>query len=372
MWRQLKKVAQDVGLKEAMDLFGYSEDSVIDLVDLDRRYMQLGQQISQDNRDLEEEYYQKYRADPLYKDTDEYKNRYKQDPKYLDIFKRRDDISNADVLLKEKAKIQRKEMENELNQMTRPFGERDSIKGLPQDAKLEESVSWWIDQQKYDLVAEYDRDRWDTITYDIKILAPKTDKTEDVGRVDRWGDKQHYRVDRSVVDADGNITNDEYVDYGEYLHGRESSSSTIWRGLSGGEFWQAVKNGYFASSGMLNVGSEQDTCFATNKGLAFSYAGGFAPWYAAPTFEFPSYVIEMRRPSNTVEKYENLNEVEVPGKIPIDYVDKVYEVKLASQRAGSMEVIYEKQNKRVTQGGGSGSHNDFVVRELPESEWKLK
>jgi hypothetical protein len=105
-------------------------------------------------------------------------------------------------------------------------------------------------------------------------------------------------------------------------------------------------------------------------GSAFSYAGGFAPWYAEPTFEIPSYVIEMRRPDNAFVRNRNLDEVEVPGKIPVDYVNKVYEVKLASQRAGTMELVYNRQNKYVSGGSGHGPNNDFVVRELSEAEWK--
>ena len=373
MWNDLKKSAQDALLQEALDFFGFKVEDDFSLMDLQRRGMQIHDAITTDNRRLDHETYEKYKSDENYTKNPEYKNRWQTDQRYLDIINRRNKADKYGDILKQETIRRTRNKEEEHQKINRPIGERNTIMGLPKDAILDTNVKWWMEQQKFDLKAQFEKDNYDQIEFTVEKLAPPVEGVETYEEPDRWGDMSKYRYDTKLIDKDENIINKEYVRYNDIAsrdESNEKSETTIWRGMSGNEFVKAVKDGFFQSSAWLNLsGQEKVTCFGDHMSQAFSYAAGFAPWYAQPTFEFPSYVIEMDRPVDAVTN--RVGEVEVAGRIPVQNVKKVYEIRLAKQRASTENLVYDRYSKRVDSRGGIGSgREDYLVRVLPENEWK--
>jgi hypothetical protein len=145
--------------------------------------------------------------------------------------------------------------------------------------------------------------------------------------------------------------------------------------MSGEEMESAMQQGQFQSAGSHNLaGQEGLTFFSDRPSQALSYASGFAPWTHKPTFETPSYVVRVRRPeeSRTRINPKIENEVGVTGRVPVEDMTEVWEVRLAAEKRGTGDVRIDRTGS-VDDKGFSSQNQYYVYRQVPPQEWaKIK
>jgi hypothetical protein len=152
----------------------------------------------------------------------------------------------------------------------------------------------------------------------------------------------------------------------------EESNTHLWRGMSGEEWEETLKHRTVSSKGEYNLGDIQKgaTYFSESARQALSYSAGFAPWTFMPTWTKPAVVIRIKRPTNVEMLTENKPEVGIKGTVPLSEIDKVYEVRLATEQPGDLEVLVDTRYKQVKTGSRSGQSQHRVVREVPQTEWE--
>ena len=254
---------------------------------------------------------------------------------------------------------------------------RAGIQGLPKDAVAEYLQSQLMSGRHIaKVVATEDSSRGNRYTVDIS--SPRTSTVRETTTYDESDEKKrrpHKTLyDSAVIDKDGKIIDKRYQSQREAIPAvRDENQTSLFRGMQGSEFISAIKSGKFRSTGEMLMGSQSGTYFATNAHQASSYAGFFAPWQYGPTFEQPSYVVEIRRPKRA-RNTEQGGEVEVLGSISTARIIRVFELRVATERAGEQDLIphetkYREGKELLQSGGSNGLSQTLVVREVPKGEW---
>ena len=215
-------------------------------------------------------------------------------------------------------------------------------------------------------------------SYDMTVTSPKTPSVKDSVYYRQWDEEKKYpqykTYDSDIINENGEITDDRYKDSDQVFNkDRTPSEECMYRGISAPELKNIMSTGYIQSDAHLNFEDQQDvTCFASNADQAYSYAGGFAPWYEAPSYEEPGYVLEVRKsPEGVVNR---VGEIEVPGKVSNTNIIKVYEVKIAEEYAGNFDLRADYPDMEtgvspLREGSSFGLSQKYLIREVPREEW---
>ena len=190
-----------------------------------------------------------------------------------------------------------------------------------------------------------------------------------------WGDAEGIRpnvilYDSSLVDENYNILDTRFEkydqNYGENWMTRDTDEKHLYRGMSGEEFNDAIKNGYFKSDANMNFSrQEETTSFAQNSQQAFSYAFGFAAWHDMATFDSPRYVIKVRREGIDYQINE-VKEADVISNVPISNLVTVWEIRLTETQYGDVELVTRKG--MIEEGSRSMAFSRAIVREWSAQE----
>ena len=228
--------------------------------------------------------------------------------------------------------------------------------------------------------------QYDSIRYQTLIESPPTKSVERFD-IKGLGDREEgLNIDTAIAQftptkdpMEGNvfggnirITDKRYTSEREFVPLQEKDSSTnLWRGMSGEEWQDTIRRGLVSSKGEYNLGDIQKgaTYFSEDASQALNYSAGFAPWSLMPTWTKPAVVIQIKRPSG-IELITGIKpEVGIKGNIPISNIEKVYEIRLVSERSGSMDVIVDNYTKKPKIGSRSAPSQSYAIREVPKSEW---
>ena len=257
---------------------------------------------------------------------------------------------------------------------------RAGFRGLPESADTSNLFQTQFLEGRHIVEVTSKADRGYGSEYDLRMFSPPISTVKEGTGYYAWDTGKEFpqtRIyDSAVVDKDLNIVDKRYSKEGAIFDPEGTpSKDSIFRGMSSPEFENSMKSGELGSKGDLNFDSQKGkTCYATNPSQAASYAGGFAPWFAMPSFEQPGYVVQVEKPASAV--LTRVGEVEVKGSLPISSVEKVYELRVASEDPGDQTLkrdsygIPAKPGKEpLTEGSSSGMSQQYVVREVPKSEW---
>lgn len=215
-------------------------------------------------------------------------------------------------------------------------------------------------------------------SYDMTVTSPRTPSVKDSIYYRQWDEEkkypQHKTYDADLINENGEIVDDRYKEPDQVFNrDRTSSEDYMYRGISAPELRNIMSAGYIQSDAHLNFENQQNvTCFADNADQAFSYAGGFAPWYEAPSYEEPGYVLEVKKSPHGV--VNRVGEIEVPGRVSNTDINKVYEVKIAEENAGNFDVRADYLNMEtgispLREGSSLGLSQKYLIREVPMEEW---
>jgi hypothetical protein len=213
---------------------------------------------------------------------------------------------------------------------------------------------------------------WRGPVYELEASSPRTASVKEAKYfADYDVDKQWPKTrvyDSDVVDETKKIVDKRYVpEEKSPIFSTEKSEESIYRGMSSNEFENAVNDGYIQSRGALNFSDQEGlTLFADNPSQAGSYAGNFAPWHSMPSWEQPGIVVKVKRPSKV--EVNQVGEIGVRGKVPIDDIESVWEMRVATESPGEFELV--SNYGELSEGSGKHISQSYVVRELPKSEWK--
>ena len=252
-----------------------------------------------------------------------------------------------------------------------PF-EEPGLKGIPKDADL--SDVFWADSLNKSIVEVVESKIGGTYgdKYEMKIRSPRNETIKEGERFRNWDtDRKHPReetYDSTLVDEQFKIIDDRYVELYKFkpLKVDTVSPDTLWRGMAADELVASLKSGELKSEGAMNFEAQKGkTLYSTNPSQAANYAAGFAAWWDRPTYNKPSYVVELKRPPGAKENA--VNEIEVEGGVPIDSIEKVYEIRLSSEEPGSVDLIRE-YGPKFAEGSRSTQTQHFAARELDKSE----
>lgn len=212
--------------------------------------------------------------------------------------------------------------------------------------------------------------------YTLRISSPRTPSVKDGSYYNDWDKEKKYPTamayDSAVVDAELNIIDKRYKSYEDaFPSDRVPSKTSIFRGVSSAEFGETMARGYIESRGSLNLSHQKgETLYARNPSEAASYAGGFAPWYAQPSFEQPGYIIQVKRPPQAIDN--RVGEVVVTGKLPTSDIEKVYELRVSFEVPGEIELKTDRKatdKEILREGSRIGLGQTYAVREVPKEEW---
>lgn len=142
----------------------------------------------------------------------------------------------------------------------------------------------------------------------------------------------------------------------------------LWRGISYEEMEDIKRKGYIASNGSMNMqGEEGLTLTAKDPKSAAAYAGSFAPTWAKPTFDRPSFVLKIRKPDESRLTHDSGGEnyVGVKGRIPVSDVLGVYEDKpyAVSRGVGTLKQGWSGEYEWT--GGGGDSYSAWKQIDAP-------
>ena len=213
-------------------------------------------------------------------------------------------------------------------------------------------------------------------TVEISIESPRTESVIEQTYYNDYDENKEFprnrTYDSSIIDENGEIVDDRYS-FPDEVFSRDAVDGFLYRGVSAAEMRNILANGYIESNGSMNFNFQQgQTIFANNPGQAESYAGGFAPWAYRPTYEEPNYIIEIIRPEGLTET--NGNEVAIEGRIPTSHITRIWELRLAQERAGSASIIYDStiipENDVYTMQNGSSQAPAqwYLTREVSQNE----
>lgn len=252
------------------------------------------------------------------------------------------------------------------------------VNDIPKDLDIDKSYAHLKDLERINLVLKEHKTEglYGSDKYVFSIESPKTKdvETKEIEGVVS-GRKSDITYDKSIVEVSDSgeikVVDDRYKTFQE-MEGvsRDTNikdSSTIWRGMSGEEYESLVETGVGGSKGDWNIGEEQKniTMFAESSSMAFHYAGGFAPFEQTPTYEKPSYVIRINRlPDSNPTKQEG--EVAVK-KYRLEDVREVYQVRLATEKAGELE-LYRRGDGKYTEGSRNNQSQTYLYRKMTPAE----
>ncbi len=142
------------------------------------------------------------------------------------------------------------------------------------------------------------------------------------------------------------------------------SDGNFFRGMSFEEMQSIKQSGFIGSNGAYNIGDKQIglTYFTESFSTARSYASGFAPYPMLPTFGRPSYVVKVKRPSNSQidETAAPKGEFGVKGSIPQSQILEIYELRPKGMKPGFVELHRKGYSTEYSEGSRS-SPDSYVV-----------
>ena len=151
----------------------------------------------------------------------------------------------------------------------------------------------------------------------------------------------------------------------------EKEPGMIYRGMAWEEFEFIKKTGFIESNCSYNIGECQIglTYFSADPDTAAHYAGGFQPYPFLPTFARPGYVVKIPRPTDDQLDLVSAppGEIGVRGRIPVDQIKAVFEVRPYEIQPGKYELRSERYYTPnvLTDGGRMGPSMSIVHRQLP-------
>jgi hypothetical protein len=154
----------------------------------------------------------------------------------------------------------------------------------------------------------------------------------------------------------------------EWLYAKDRDKTHLWRGMSGEEWQDIVRRGYIESKGDYNFTNQKGlTYFSYNPGQALHYASSFAPWQYTATWKKPAVVIQIKWPAEDRLVIEQPPEVGVKGRIPLSDIEKIFELRIAAEEPGRIDVI--ETGRGYSEGSRTSTSHHLIVREVPPSEW---
>lgn len=158
----------------------------------------------------------------------------------------------------------------------------------------------------------------------------------------------------------------------------QQQEGKLWRGMSYEEMASIKANGVVASSGEGNVGGtlqEGTTSWSSAPQEAHHYAAGFAYQHRIPSFNRPSYLLGIDKPTDA-SRYANTTgfgsstEVSVKGSVPASAITDVYEIRPYEMSShGSMGIIPATQGEHThTDGSGDPITGSYVTRRIHLSD----
>jgi len=230
---------------------------------------------------------------------------------------------------------------------------------------------------------------WGEDTYELEMVSPPQKYVKEVVLPSKYGKErdERYLVDEGLVSFKptkdklrGNV-------YGGNIKIKDKRYSLIrnfkeltkegkdeeylWRGMSSKEWEDTQKRGYVKSKGEYNLSNQQGlTYFSVNPRQARSYAAGFTPWTLIPTWKEPAVVVRVKKPEHSrLELRQGSDEVGVSGSVPISDIDKVYEIRVAAEKPGYLDIIVDKRTGKACTGSQCTPSQHYAVRDVPKGEW---
>lgn len=216
---------------------------------------------------------------------------------------------------------------------------------------------------RYDFILKDIRDHWRETIYSFDIvgkggrnISKSMFPDSDVESLRNM--KRPYRKYRDIKDAVGDIPAD--VD-------------NAYRGMSFEELLDAKKKGHFKSSGIMNIGDSQEnyTFFGDTPSTARYYSAGFQPMPSSVTRNKPGVIIEVPksilRPANVTMSQKTgrpvgtENEYVTDKSINFSDVKNLWLIVPEQSSFGSVEVVYDKYEKRYREGSRSAAMTDYKL-----------
>ena len=142
----------------------------------------------------------------------------------------------------------------------------------------------------------------------------------------------------------------------------EPQEDVIWRGMSGGEFKNLLREGFLKSKGDYNIGEVQKglTIFSRDPRMAEMYAHDFAPRDFKATPESSAYVVGIRKPSDAVpQAHKRLDEFGVRGQIPLEDIIKVYRGNVFRPKSDTHRAVLDWQEVPVSSLSEASNYSGF-------------
>lgn len=156
-------------------------------------------------------------------------------------------------------------------------------------------------------------------------------------------DKDHFgeSVEFSIVPI-GITSKDRHIKLseGEVIKSIPKKEDLIYRGMSGDEYYLAIKKKFFKSRGGYNIGESQKglTFGTTSPDQAAFYSTGFQPIQKTPTPEKPGYVIGFKKEGWFKPKDSGIGSEEraKEGIISFSEAEEVYKFEPKEWRKGRL------------------------------------
>lgn len=147
-----------------------------------------------------------------------------------------------------------------------------------------------------------------------------------------------FIYDKTAVDENLKLIDRRYVDYYSFFTSlKEYDPIHLFRGMSGQEFNEAVKRGFFESNKSRNIpGQPNVTYYAQDFQTALLYTNFKSGWRERPAFDKPNYVIKVKRKG--LHYFINKDEeAGVKGAISVNKLFEVWEIRLLASECNDIK-----------------------------------
>lgn len=148
----------------------------------------------------------------------------------------------------------------------------------------------------------------------------------------------------------------------------QSKEHLVYRGMSYPEWEVSKRRGYIQSEGKWNFDIEKGyTLFGRQIDTAISYAGGFAPFHLAATYEQPGVIIGVSK--------EHMEDLPVSGKtdyvglkkkLPIKDIEVAYALYPEKATKGWLDIVVDNQTGKVREGSAKHWSGYYTLTKLKD------
>lgn len=216
---------------------------------------------------------------------------------------------------------------------------------------------------RYDFILKDIRDHWRETIY----------RFDYVGKGGR--ESSELRYPDTEVEGLKNWRRDfrKYRDIKDAIDGIPENPNSAYRGMSFEELVDAKRKGYFQSSGIMNIGDSQSgyTFFGDKPSTARYYSAGFQPVPSSVTRNKPGVIIEVPRDilslasvtlsPTTKRPVGSENEYVTDKRIEFSDVLNVWLLVPERSGYGTIEIIYDKHNKKYSEGSRYNASVDYKL-----------